>query len=239
MTFRRTLLSTVAAMALAGFTITAANAADVSEPVLHDWSGLYIGAHVGYGEANMDGCADCTDGDFPMDASELDLSGIVGGGHIGYNTQMDSLVLGVEADFTWTGFDDEANEQVIGSDSFSGDVEYLATIRARAGLAMDNLLIYATGGIAFVDASVEADQGPNHDEEDFNDIGGVVGGGAELAISDNVSLRAEGLYYFFGEEADVSGWFDANPGEEIELDDAFVIRVGASFFLNGLLPFNQ
>jgi len=240
MALRLRLFSTVAAAALllSGFALTGARAADVTpEPTAHDWSGFYIGAHVGYGEAYMDGCVDCTDPDGILDASKLDLNGIVGGGQIGYNYLMDSLLLGVEADFTWTGFNDDANEPSGAFGQVSGDMDYLASIRARAGFAMDDVLVYATGGIAFTDASIETKQNANpvdHDGDDFSDVGGVVGGGAEFALSDTVSLRAEGLYYIFNDDINVSNWTEGNPGEKFELDDAFVVRVGINFFLNGL-----
>ncbi len=236
MKFKLRLLSTVAAAAmLTGFALNSAGAADiVAEPAVRDWSGLYIGAHVGYGEAYMDGCQECGDANGEIDASDLDLNGIVGGGHIGYNIQMDSVVLGVEADFTFLGFNDSANEACCGNDHITGDVDFLASIRARAGFAMDDVLIYATGGVAFTDASIDGHQHGNHDSVDFNDVGGVVGGGAEFAVSDNVSLRAEGLYYFFNDDEDVSDWHSANSGDEFEFDDAFVARVGVSFYLNGI-----
>lgn len=237
MNFKLRLLSTVAAAAmLTGIAVTGARAADVvAEPTAHDWSGLYIGAHVGYGQANFDGCADCGgDPDSDLDASDLDLSDVVGGAHLGYNFQMDSLVLGIEGDFTWAGFDDSANEAGGGSDRINGDVDYLASVRARAGYAMDDILVYATGGVAFTEATIEGEQHGNFDKAKFNDIGGVVGGGLEWAASDTVSLRAEGLYYFFGDKEDVSDWHSANDGEEFEFDDAFVLRVGASIHLGGL-----
>jgi outer membrane immunogenic protein len=235
MTLRLSLLSTVAAAAmLTGFAVTGARAADVvPEPVAHDWSGLYIGAHVGYGEAYMDGCSDCGDPFAELDASDLDLNDVVFGGHLGYNFQMDSLVLGVEADFTWLGFDDDANEASGLSDSISGDVDYLASIRARAGYAMDDVLIYATGGVAFTEAEIETVREGDTDQVEFDDIGGVVGAGAEFAVSDMLSLRAEGLYYFFNDKEDANDP-EANPGEEFEFDDAFVVRVGASIHFNGL-----
>ncbi|MGE0004545.1 MAG: outer membrane protein [Parvibaculaceae bacterium] len=233
MNLKLRLLSTVAAAAMiTGFAMTGARAADVlAEPMAHDWSGLYFGAHVGYGEASFDGCVDCGD---DLDAGELDLSDFVGGGHLGYNIQMDSLVLGIEADFTWMGFDDTVNEAGGGSDRILGDVDYLASIRARAGYAMDEILIYATGGVAFTEAKIKGEQHGNFDKAKFNDVGGVVGGGLEWAASDMVSLRAEGLYYFFGDDEDVSDWHSANDGEEFEFDDAFILRVGASIHLGGL-----
>lgn len=238
MNFKLRLLSTVAAAAMiTGIAMTGARAADIiAEPAAHDWSGLYIGAHVGYGEAFFNGCVSCGgDQDEDLDASDLDLSDVVGGGHLGYNFQMDSLVLGIEADFTWAGFDDSANEAGgSGGDRINGDVDYLASIRARAGYAMDDILVYATGGVAFTEAEIEGEQHGNFDNAKFNDVGGVVGGGVEWAASDMVSLRAEGLYYFFGDKEDVSDWHSAYDGEEFEFDDAFVLRVGASIHLGGL-----
>ncbi|MGE3226211.1 MAG: outer membrane protein, partial [Parvibaculaceae bacterium] len=136
--------------------------------------------------------------------------------------------------FTWMGFDDTVNEAGGGSDRILGDVDYLASIRARAGYAMDEILIYATGGVAFTEAKIKGEQHGNFDKAKFNDVGGVVGGGLEWAASDMVSLRAEGLYYFFGDDEDVSDWHSANDGEEFEFDDAFILRVGASIHLGGL-----
>lgn len=235
MNLKLRLLSTVAAaVMLTGIAATGARAADiVAEPAAYDWTGFYLGAHVGYGEANFDGCVDCgEDADSDMEGSELDLSDVVGGGHLGYNFQMDSLVLGIEADFTWVGFEDSYENA--NGDWLSGDVDYLASVRARAGYAMDDILLYATGGVAFTEAKAHGEQHGNNDEVKFDDIGGVVGGGVEWAASDLVSLRAEGLYYFFGDKEDASDWHSAQDGEELEFDDAFVVRVGASLHLGGL-----
>lgn len=83
-------------------------AADPVVDYVNDWSGFYIGGHVGYGEANYEGCIECTDGSDILDAGELDLSGVAGGIHGGFNHQFDSFVIGIEGDLTWTGFEDNA-----------------------------------------------------------------------------------------------------------------------------------
>jgi outer membrane immunogenic protein len=234
------LLSTVAAAALVtGFVVTGARAADVvAEPAAYDWSGLYFGAHVGYGEAYMDGQLDTTDGaEDVLDAGDLDLSDVIGGVHLGYNAQWDSIVAGIEGDFTWVGLkdhvDDENPSGTEENDHINGNVDFLASIRARLGLAMDNLLIFATGGVAFTEADIVAHQHGNHDQVKFNDVGGVVGGGVELAVAPNISIRAEGLYYFFGDDEDISDFHSGNDGEEFTFDDAFIARVGASIHLFG------
>jgi opacity protein-like surface antigen len=65
-----------------------------------------------------------------------DDDGFVGGLNLGYNWQSGSLVLGVEGDVSMNG----------------GLDDYLASLRARIGLARGNTLFYATGGIAYRDS---------------------------------------------------------------------------------------
>jgi outer membrane immunogenic protein len=214
----------------------AAQAADiVPEPVaMTDWSGFYIGGHVGYGWANMSGCYDCNDSSSALFASDLDLEGILGGVHAGYNWQTDSLVFGIEGDVSFTDMNDSGVAENDSTDTQSGDVDLLASVRARLGVAFDDVLLYATGGIAFPDAEWEYDEidsGTNGNAE-FGEIGGVVGGGAEYAVSDAIRLRAEGLYYFFDEAESIEDIGGAQTGEEIEFDDVFVIRGGVSFYFN-------
>ncbi len=59
-------------------------------------------------------------------------------------------------------------------------------MRARAGVAFDRALIYATGGFAFAD--------------DAN--GWTVGGGLEYAFTNNLSAKIEGLYVNLDQDHD-------------------------------------
>lgn len=212
-----------------------AHSADiVPEPAMTDWSGFYVGGTLGYGWANMSGCYDCLDDSSALEAEELDLEGIVGGLHAGYNWQMDSIVFGLEGDVTFTDLSDSANAPDPTEDERqSADVDLLASVRARLGIAFDDVLLYATGGIAVPDADWNA-KGTGGDDGgvDFDEIGGVVGGGIEYALTETFRLRAEGLYYFFDDNESVEDITGAQPGEEIELDDAFVVRGGISFYFN-------
>ena len=79
----------------------------------------------------------------------------------------------------------------------------------------------------------------------FDDVGGVVGGGVEWAASQSIRVRAEGLYYWFEEEKDLfavcprnnqNGCSGARQGEFIEFDDVYVFRVGASYYFNAPAP---
>lgn len=232
------LLSGVAGLAMLAASTGVAMAADpvIAEPAAYDWSGLYLGAHVGYGEANFDGCLECTDADDILDAGDLDLNGVAGGIHGGYNHQFDSFVLGVEGDLTWTGFEDEGDAPngsgTEAGDHHVGEVDLLASVRGRLGFAFDRALIYGTGGVAFTQASWETHQHGNDDKAKFNDLGGVVGGGIEYAATDAISVRAEGLYYFFGDKEDITNFHSATgEDDDVEFDDAFVVRVGATWHL--------
>src|SRR5690606_18104213 len=88
------------------------------------------------------------------------------------------------------------------------DIEWITTLRARAGIASGNMLFYATGGVAFAD--VDSDiavqcVGCTNDPHATGSsseiqIGYALGGGLEWAPLNNVTVRAEYLYLNFGEE---------------------------------------
>ena len=228
------LLGSAAAIAMFFAIGTTARSADiVAEPVAEtNWSGFYIGGHLGYGWANMSGCYDCSDSSSILEAEELDLEGIVGGLHAGYNWQMDDIVFGIEGDVTFADLKDtEDAPDPPEEEEQTGSVDLLASVRGRLGIALDDTLIYVTGGIAIPDAEWE-ETGEDSGGVKFGEIGGVVGGGAEYALTESIRLRAEGLYYFFDEKEDLSGIDDATSDEAIEFDDVFVIRGGVSFYFN-------
>ncbi|MDX2027230.1 MAG: outer membrane protein [Alphaproteobacteria bacterium] len=102
---------------------------------LPDWSGPYIGVHIG-------GIWSDFSGDSPSGPRGWDEN-ILGGGQIGANWQFDRLVLGVEGDISK--FNTESDT------AFSAEEDWLATFRARAGIAMGRLMPYVTGGLALTD----------------------------------------------------------------------------------------
>lgn len=170
-----------------------ANAADMAPaPSVYDWTGAYIGLNAGaaWGNSEVDGrvgCVDEVDGDLCGELENIlegagydfgDLGGGVddsavftGGMMIGYNWQMDSLVLGVEADVNYAGFGESNtrdlsglaselyNEPISASHRAEFDADWWGTLRARVGFAHDNLLFYGTGGLAWghIEASSRID----------------------------------------------------------------------------------
>src|SRR5215218_8633032 len=103
------LLSTVSALALSGV----ASAADLPvkapppAPVVLSWTGPYVGAHGGIAwlrasQTITGGTPIATCATAGRPECDLDASGGVFGGQIGYNWQMREWVFGIEADASWT-----------------------------------------------------------------------------------------------------------------------------------------
>src|SRR5436309_9146991 len=82
----------IAAMML-GVSSAAALAADIT-PVAFDWTGLYVGVNGGYAFSGSDEVGIVGVGH----VGDLGLHGGFGGAQIGYNKQINNIVLGVEGD---------------------------------------------------------------------------------------------------------------------------------------------
>ncbi len=207
-----------------------ARAADMISDTGVDWSGLYIGAQIGYGEASMSGCIECSSlFDTPSFADDLNLSGIAGGLHAGYNWQSDAIVFGIEGDINFADWKDKVVSPLDSEDVQKASVNVLGSIRGRLGIAVGDALLYGTAGVALSDADWTSIEDTSSDTAHFNDIGGVVGGGVEWMVFSNTSIRAQGLYYFFNDKEDVSDFNRGDTGERIELDDMFVVSIGATW----------
>ncbi|WP_119391531.1 outer membrane protein [Taklimakanibacter lacteus] len=185
----RRLLLASASMVLA---LGGAHAADVvEEPVaVYDWSGPYIGGSIGYIQGNFD--VDATPFGGPTWEDEPD--GIYLGGLVGFNYQMDNLVLGLEADIGWTDANDKTD--LVGFEPLASDddIDYLATLRARIGWAMDNILIFATGGVGLLGTDLQLNNEANPTDTENDHFGYVLGGGLEWGATENISVRADYLY---------------------------------------------
>lgn len=210
-----TVSTAFAALALA----SAAQAADMTAPATYDWTGFYLGANAGisWNNSGVDNNFD-VDGDGINDLNnkiEGDQTAFTAGGIVGYNYQIDQIVLGVEADFNYLGFSDSNSRSVDiigldGIDTITGkssfEADWFGTIRGRLGYAIDNVLIYGTGGLAYghmsadgkVTASLAGDTvGTWKGSTDSTNWGWTVGGGMEYGI-DNWSLGLEYLYVDLG-----------------------------------------
>ena len=79
-------------------------------------------------------------------------------------------------------------------------IDWLASVRGRAGFVAGETLFYATGGVAFANfnAGWFRSNGVARGQFDATVTGWVAGGGIERAFSRNWSARAEFLHYGFG-----------------------------------------
>jgi outer membrane immunogenic protein len=183
-----------------------------------NWTGFYVGAQIG-GASFDPSCSGtnsrpndfeeealpCTPA-FPGDAlsnSSLSSASVIGGGKIGYDYQWDRVVLGVVGEFDWTHLNSTSVEQYTmfngGVGNASEQIDWLASARARAGWAFDNVLFYATGGVAWTRIKASASWVPEWAGQVSSDRTGVVaGGGFEYRFTPNLSFVGELLWYDFG-----------------------------------------
>ncbi|HZL39902.1 MAG TPA: outer membrane protein [Pseudolabrys sp.] len=171
---------TLVAAAFAAGLVGAAAAADLprspapyyapAQSGLYNWSGAYAGLNLGYQWGTITN-------------SNVSPSGIAGGGQVGYNWQNGQFVFGVETDFQFTGSDDTFAP-------FKFSNPWFGTLRGRAGAAFNNVLLYATLGLAY--GSLEG-QIPGLDET-RTEVGWAGGIGAEYGFNPNWSARVEYLY---------------------------------------------
>jgi outer membrane immunogenic protein len=171
---------------------------DDLRPATFDWTGPYIGI---FGAAvAVDGTFDatCTSGGVPCvppaipTFTDMEHSGIGYAAGIlgGINYQVDDFVFGFEGDWAFGGTVATNDEATVDTDlSFNN----IATLRARAGWAMDSTLLYITGGLAVVDMEFGAVMSTPESDSEWV-FGWTAGGGLEHAFSQNFRGRIEYLY---------------------------------------------
>lgn len=203
------------------------------EPV-YSWSGVYIGAHAGYARASIGGVFDGDNGanvTDPLDLDSLSPAGWLAGGQIGYLHQFDNnVVLGVEVDASYVDADDNISN--IDDERGSAEVNFVASARVRAGYAIDRVLPYATGGVGLISYQglVTDNGGTSPYSIDETAFAGVVGGGLEIAVTENILLRGEGLYYFVSDDNDLNGQLtDSDVGDSFDLDGFWTARAALSY----------
>lgn len=191
---RQTLRSAVSALALAAFGVPAA-AGDV--PAL--WTGIYAGANIGYGL----GSADYTHRNTnffgaPGNSYSNDLDGVVGGVQVGYDYQISSVVVGIEASMSF-GASGDAVVSGIGTDT---ELNGFGAIAGRVGYAHQKWLGYAKGGMAWADVEPGLEAPTRSWDKGEIVIGWVAGFGIERIIAEGydgqaISVGLEYLHYEF------------------------------------------
>lgn len=166
-------------------------------PPAFTWSGFYIGGQVGYqwGTASNSLIFLPTGASFPLNS--VDTSGVVGGGHLGFNYQVSQFVFGLEGDVEGATTSGSSFQPLVGATG-TGNARLQASIRGRLGFAWDRVLIYATGGGAYASINATSSSVLGFDSETTGRFGWTVGGGVEYAIDPNWLIRVEYRYSDYG-----------------------------------------
>ena len=190
----------------------------------------------------------------------LEQDGFVGGVQAGYNMQFGAFVGGVEADISWT--DVQGDAQYSAPDLFlfnaapppfrnamtntvmRSDLEWFGTLRARAGLPVDRALFFVTAGLAVGDVNntfsiniplAPPPLGPYNSpkwHKSGTEWGWTAGAGVEYALTNNITVKAEYLYYDL-EDHKIHGTDVPNFGSEF-IDYKFknngnIVRGGVNY----------
>lgn len=192
-------------------------------PAAYDWSGIYVGAHVGGGWATNDlsdpglGIVGTVLGVPPVQTT--DSSGILGGLQAGWNYQIGRFVIGTEVDFSWAGIDGTSTAgfspiplgvmmtPVTFSRSLAANTDWTATSTVRLGYAHDRWMFYSKAGAAFAHTNYSSNWTATSlgttaaifaGTGDQTRVGWTVGFGAEWAFWNNVSAKLEYDFMDFG-----------------------------------------
>ena len=216
---------------VAGLTLTAlgaiapAAAADLpafpvkAPPVagLYDWTGFYVGGHMGYAGGNSNWTANPTQAGLPSTSGSVDMTlpidsfaetgSFLMGVQGGYNYMLaNRMVLGWEADVSFPAFQDlnglsiggltNFNSPVLGAASYGETVLSFGTLRGRIGYAPGNWLFYVTGGLAWTYDQLSLTQVATgtSDSPFLWRFGWTAGAGVEVPIAPNWTAKGEYLW---------------------------------------------
>ena len=185
-----------------------------------DWTGFYVGVHLGYAAGSSNWSATSTAAVAPALAGSLDLyngyglftgtGSYLAGLQAGYDYLSPSrILLGIEADASFpntiAGTATLAAPS-IGAASYAEQMEFSGTVRGRIGYAPGAWLFYATGGFAYsfdqftrtqlagMPAGGTAVPGAAETLFMVPRVGGAAGIGAELALTPHWAARLEYLF---------------------------------------------
>ena len=184
-------------LASAGFLIALAAPAFAADPMAvpmtepgFDWTGYYAGLQGGYGWGKSD---------IDAGGSSVDVSpdgGFVGG-HVAGLWQFDQAVIGAEAELNYAHLN--GTGELAPGNVFGTDIKWFGSVNAKAGYAMDRVLVYGIGGVAFAGIETSQNLGSSFDDTQTH-VGWTLGAGVDYALTDKFVVGAQYRYYDFGSE---------------------------------------
>ena len=202
-----------------------------------NWSGYYIGTHVGFANGDLRGHYDEGEDNFPRDFRN---TGVIFGLQGGYNWQSGRKVYGVEIDLTGA---DINNRFLFGGPGDPASAVFrtslLSSARFRSGIAVENVLLFSSIGVGFANSKLSvSDPGiPDAFSRSFNSAALVSGLGAEWRFAPHWSLRGEYLYYYFGKRHGLDGaTADTEDFDFFKITGIQTVRLAVNYHFNAATP---
>lgn len=225
-----------------------------------NFQGLYVGGNVGwachdFAFVDKDAWVDEFFASWAIGTAATTNDALTAGIQIGYNYQCGCSLLGLEVDASWANLDksklyspitinDSGQSVRITSLTIKDQLEWFGTIRGRAGVIANNLLLFASAGAAWANFEQrwEIENYFGFDPTTFERFssrkvqwGLALGVGVEWMMSSNLSIKAEGLYLKFPERT--ASRFSPSVGEIMHFDllnAIWIARIGFNYNLCGL-----
>jgi outer membrane immunogenic protein len=192
--------------------------APVAMASVYNWTGFYLGVVGGGAWEN---------------SNSPRMQGGFVGGTAGYNWQTGNVVFGVEADGAWADVNASAAGVVVVPGvggipaSLTSKTDAMGTVRGRIGWAVSNVLLYGTGGYAWIDNKLTATLGGLSVSDSKFHSGWTVGAGVEAFFAPQWSVKGEYLYRSLGGESYFGG---AIPTGTLNLH---TVQVGVNYHFGG------
>jgi outer membrane immunogenic protein len=191
-------ISTLLIATAIGQTVNAADMAIKAPPMApvaaFSWTGFYVGGNVG----GAWGTSSDTNPFFAIPTTgNYNVSGVIGGGQLGYNWQSGAWVLGIETDVDASGVKGSTSNGICGLVVCTTSNTWIGTTRGRLGYAADHWLLYGTGGVAYGDIKFNDLPATSVNGSSTN-TGWTGGGGVEYAFATKWSAKLEYLYVDLG-----------------------------------------
>jgi high affinity Mn2+ porin len=213
-------------------------------PPIYDWTGLYMGGHLGYGWGRSnwmeqpDGVSDSFSLAKPFDAFQ-NTGSFFAGVMAGYDYMFaNRLVVGAVADVSAPSFPNRDGISIgglslftspsLGPQTYSETMLIFGTARGRIGYTLGNWLLYGTGGYAWTyNQSVVNQLGSGPIDSPFLwRFGWVAGGGVEFPVKPPWTMSLEYLFTRYGH----TGTFFPNAGQGYDSDFSLQqLRVGLNY----------
>jgi outer membrane immunogenic protein len=166
------------------------------------WTGCYVGSHSGLAAGHTTwqdtvplGTIDAT---MSGQTANTDMSGAIYGAQVGCSYQFSPLVIGLEGSVSASTLTGTNMDQFNATWTLRTKNDWIASITGRAGFAVDRVLVYTRGGVAWAHNKFEIENTAILDgTPSTTRVGWVIGSGIEWAFAPCWSVFLETDYYSF------------------------------------------